>query len=115
MVRSSFLLGIGGSAVALTILLQPAVRQTADRWSVAPASVQRDSAAVAIPQSIVQVASVPQSGSRTMPEAAHPKGRLADEKGSLKPRRTMRDGCEGAISSLAGPEARRMVPGRCIA
>jgi hypothetical protein len=37
------------------------------------------------------------------------------DKPVLKPRRTMRDGCEGAISSLAGPEARRMIPGRCIA
>jgi hypothetical protein len=34
----------------------------------------------------------------------------------LKPpvRRMVREGCETALSSLVGPEARRMTPGRCI-
>jgi hypothetical protein len=29
-------------------------------------------------------------------------------------RRMVREGCETALSALVGPEARRMVPGRCI-
>ncbi len=29
-------------------------------------------------------------------------------------RRFQREGCEAPLSSLVGPEARRMVPGRCI-
>ena len=29
-------------------------------------------------------------------------------------RRMVREGCETALSSLVGPEARRMTPGRCI-
>jgi hypothetical protein len=36
-------------------------------------------------------------------------------KSPLKPmRRSVREGCEVPLSSLVGPEARRMVPGRCI-
>ena len=31
-----------------------------------------------------------------------------------QPRRMVREGCETALSSLVGPEARRMMPGRCI-
>ena len=31
-----------------------------------------------------------------------------------QPPRRMREGCEAALSSLVGPEARRMTPGRCI-
>ncbi|MFD1300545.1 hypothetical protein [Methylobacterium marchantiae] len=55
------------------------------------------------------------STERKSPAVSEDQNTVLNEKPALKPRRTMRDGCEGAISSLAGPEARRMIPGRCIA
>ena len=119
MFRSGFLLSVSGPAVLLTLLIQPTVQQAADQWSAsAPASIHVQAslpgqrvASTAI--SPIRVASVNRPESRALPATTGPSSRTASEKDQPKVRR-MREGCEGAISSLAGPEARRMLPGRCI-
>ena len=118
MLRSGFILSVSGPAALLALFVQPMVQQAADGWA-APAAIVApvvgqapDLRAPA--RALVQLAAVPQ----TRPAAApvQPQAGSASEmQPPVKPRRLMRDGCEGAISSLAGPEARRMVPGRCIA
>ena len=132
MLRSGFILGVSGPAVALTLLVQPMVRHTADAWA-APAAQPRP-AAVAEPAAFIPPAPLP--GMRPVSTALSPvrfataprpagqspaapavSQQPATEMGEQAPARPrrMRDGCEGALSSLVGPEARRMVPGRCIA
>jgi len=120
MFRSGFLFSISGPAALLTVLIQPTVQQAADHWSgTSPAPVVRQAelpgqrtASTAI--SPVRVASIARPVNRTDSTVSSPTGRTASEKEAPKVRRMMREGCEGAISSLAGPEARRMLPGRCI-
>lgn len=122
MFRSGFLLSVSGPAALLTVLIQPTVQQAAVSWSpslphaVSSAKVQdlpgERAASLAI--SPVHVASVTRPDVRPNPSMAQQGGRTASEKDQPKVRRLMREGCEGAISSLAGPEARRMLPGRCI-
>lgn len=128
MFRSGFLLGVSGPAALLTLLIQPTVNQAADHWSSpvplaksvvfinSPVSLQslpgQRVASIAI--SPVRVASVARPEVQPTPSMARQGGRTASEKDQPKVRRSMREGCEGAISSLAGPEARRMLPGRCI-
>ncbi|WP_238179257.1 hypothetical protein [Methylobacterium oxalidis] len=108
------------------------VRQTADAWA-APAPPPRP-AAVAEPAAFippaplpgmrpvstalspVRFATAPRPGSQgpASPAVSQQPATEMGEQTPARPRR-MRDGCEGALSSLVGPEARRMVPGRCIA
>ncbi|WP_246696960.1 hypothetical protein [Methylobacterium planeticum] len=115
---------MSGPAAILTILIQPVVRQTADEWT-APLAISVPAAASAIapaplpgmrPVSLAlsptRVAAVSRPAERPAAVANQPTSDM-NEKSPLKPRR-MREGCEGALSSLVGPEARRMVPGRCI-
>lgn len=123
MLRSGFILGVSGPAALLTLLVHPLVQETADRWG-PPAPIETIGAPMPAPLpgmrpaplaiSPTQATSLPRSETRTIPAAPSRLEPLSGSKAPLKPRR-MRDGCEGAISSLAGPEARRMVPGRCIA
>ncbi|KQP31616.1 hypothetical protein ASF49_09185 [Methylobacterium sp. Leaf104] len=61
----------------------------------------------------LHVASVPSVAPRS--ESTAPEiGRTASEKDMPRLRKPLQEGCERSISSLAGPEARRMVPGRCM-
>jgi len=120
MLRSGFILGVSAPAALLTVLIQPVVRETADNW--------------VPPVPMAQVAAMPLPGMRPVSLAISPTrvagaqrtdGRVAPVAGeaqdlSIKPilrqpaRRFVREGCETALSSLVGPEARRMTPGRCI-
>jgi hypothetical protein len=123
MLRSGLILGMSGPAAILTILVQPVVRQTADEWtpplaisipasvSIAPAPLP-GMRPVSLALSPTRVAAVARPSERPAAVANQPTSDV-NEKSPLKPRR-MREGCEGALSSLVGPEARRMVPGRCI-
>jgi hypothetical protein len=118
MFRSGFLLSISGPAAILTVLIQPTVQKVADQWSApAPVVLQTNLPGQRIaPTAIspIRTASITRPASRTELPVLGQKGRTASEKDQPKVRRLMREGCEGAISSLAGPEARRMLPGRCI-
>lgn len=126
MLRSGLILGVSGPAAILSLLVHPMIRQAADHHvappaiSVAAAPVLESPAALAVPRPVsivispIHVASVSKSDARVAQKPSQT-GTPVGDKAQAKPRRTMRDGCEGAISSLAGPEARRMVPGRCIA
>ena len=120
MLRSGFILGVSAPAALLTLLVQPVVRETADHWTP--------------PVPVAQTALVPLPGMRPSSLAISPTRiagvqkidrqitPIADEAQTLgvKPllrqpaRRLVREGCETALSSLVGPEARRMTPGRCI-
>ncbi|WP_430911925.1 hypothetical protein [Methylobacterium sp. sgz302541] len=121
MFRSRFLLSVSGPAAIVALLVQPMVRQTADAWAGSPAVATMIPAPAPLPGmrpvslaiSPIHVAHATRIGERRAPETAQ----QTDEKAqlSIKPRRSVREGCETAVSSLAGPEARRMVPGRCIA
>lgn len=127
MFRSGFLLSVSGPAAILTLLVQPTVRQAADHWTPtapiarsAPADISvgprnrlpiHPLASTAI--SPIRVAAIPGTGPRMAPPQTD-LGRTASDKGPVKVRRPVQEGCERAISSLAGPEARRMVPGRCM-
>ena len=116
--RSGVILGIGAPAALLTVLAQPVVRDTADHWApampvAAPAApmVLPGMRPVSIALSPTRVAGIdkgtrgPVAGDLQIPTGPMP----------LKPsRRFQREGCEAPLSSLVGPEARRMVPGRCI-
>ncbi|TXN21677.1 hypothetical protein FV217_13630 [Methylobacterium sp. WL9] len=129
MLRSGFLLGVGGPAAILTLLVLPSVRASADRLvpvqSAASPTVQTPYLPGARPASLsispvhgapVHVATMPRSESRSAPALPSSIGTTASEKEMLpKPRRMTREGCEAPLSSLVGPEARRMVPGRCMA
>ena len=122
MLRSGFLLGVSAPAAFLTLLVHPVVQASADQWVPAtristPAAVEARPLPGMRPVSLAirpnRVASLQAEPNRAVPAASN----TAQEMGTkqpLKPRRLMREGCEAALSSLVGPEARRMVPGRCI-
>ena len=128
MLRSGFLLGVGGPAALLTLFVLPSVRASADRLVVpqgaAPLAVQIPHLPGARPVSIaispihggnIHLATMPRSEGRSAPSAPASIGSTAGDKEMLpKPRRMTREGCEAPLSSLVGPEARRMVPGRCM-
>ncbi|GJE37609.1 hypothetical protein QO016_003425 [Methylobacterium persicinum] len=120
MQRSGFILGIGAPAALLTVLAQPVVRDTADQWSpIVPVAAATAPAPlpgmrpVSLAVSPTRVAGIAREASRSGPVAVQiqePTGPMP-----VKPmRRNLREGCEAPLSSLVGPEARRMVPGRCI-
>ena len=125
MFRSGLLLSVSAPAALLTLLIQPTVQQAADQRAprAAPSTViqvtlsgpdlpgQRVASTAISP---VRFASVSRPSSPPKSGVLGQSGRTASEKDQPKVRRSMREGCEGAISSLAGPEARRMLPGRCI-
>lgn len=122
MFRSGFFLSVSGPAALLTVLIQPTVRQVADQRIPSPVAVVAVSTPISgLPSSRIastaispiHMAAIPSSGPRSAPAVGQP-ARTASEKDSLKMRRPIQEGCERAISSLAGPEARRMVPGRCM-
>ncbi|GJE76360.1 hypothetical protein [Methylorubrum suomiense] len=122
MLRPGFVLGVTGPAAILTLLTLPLVRYGADAMA-APAPAPRIAleAPVASPLpglrpyntaiSPIHVATAPRPVHQLQPVAPT----RAVEEIPVKPRRLTREGCETPISSLAGPEARRMVPGRCMA
>ena len=119
MSRSGFLLSITGPAALLTVLVQPTLQEpSAPRAMDVPVAMASQAALPG--QRIASTALSPaRTASITRPEnransALNGQGRTASEREQPKARRFMREGCEGAISSLAGPEARRMLPGRCI-
>lgn len=131
MLRSGFLLGLSGAAAILTLVTLPAVRAHADRWA-GPEIALSPQAAVALSNRLpvskasplwvspirkepMHLATMPRpepSAAPAMPTGLTPS---ASEKEPLKARRITREGCEAPLSSLVGPEARRMVPGRCMA
>lgn len=129
MLRSGFLLGVVGPAALLTVLVLPTVRASADRLVVQPVAVPASVTAPDAPTvpdlpgfrpvsfEISPIHS-PNLHLATMPRPAPPPvavGPSASEREVVKPRRFTREGCEAPLSSLVGPEARRMVPGRCMA
>ena len=116
--RSGVILGIGAPAALLTVLAQPVVRETADHW--APSIPVAAPAAPAILPGMRPV-SLALSPTRVAGIDKGARGPVASEiqlpngPTPMKPtRRFQREGCEAPLSSLVGPEARRMVPGRCI-
>lgn len=128
MLRSRFLLSVSGPAALLALLAIPMIRSAADAASApaAPASGQvAYSGVIPVPLpgmrpvttaiSPVRVATAPQVGKRDLPGLSPQAAESDKAQLGLKPRRSVREGCETAVSSLVGPEARRMVPGRCIA
>lgn len=120
MLRSGFFLGIAGPAALLTLMVQPLVRDGVDAAG-RNASLQRIVVGEGVGSApktsdFFTVASVTRSERRSPDETAKSPSQASRDKATSKmPRRLMKEGCEGAISSLAGPEARRMLPGRCIA
>jgi hypothetical protein len=121
MLRSGFILGVSAPAALLTVLLQPVVRETADNWSPpvnaasAPASLP-GMRPVSLALNPTRVAGVQRVEGRSVPVAEEGQeiGIRPILKPPVQPRRLVREGCETALSSLVGPEARRMTPGRCI-
>lgn len=116
MFRSGFFLSVSGPAAILTLMVHPTVRETADQWrpSVSIESSAGSSDARAISAlSHGRVAFIPSAPARTrvMPPSA---GQTASDKEMPRMRKPLQEGCERSISSLAGPEARRMLPGRCM-
>lgn len=130
MLRSGSLLGLGGLAAVLTLLVLPTVRASADRLVAqtapinAPAPVATSNLPGFRPASLqispiydrgVRVATVPGKEPGKAVQTAPAVGPTASEREmSPRPRRMTREGCETPLSSLVGPEARRMVPGRCM-
>lgn len=120
MLRSGFILGVSAPAALLTMLVHPVVRDTADRWSppalVAAIAVQAPLPGmrpVSLALNPTRIAGLQRGEARPVPIASE--GTEIGERPILKqPRRMVREGCETALSSLVGPEARRMTPGRCI-
>lgn len=122
MLRSGFILGVGGPAAILTLLVLPSVRASADAaiaQDVRPAAVNRSvvqdlpgQRSALLPTSPLHLANAPRPEPKAAPAPSRPE--LVQET-PARPKRMTREGCETAISSLAGPEARRMVPGRCMA
>ena len=119
MLRSGFILGVSAPAALLTVLVQPVVRDTADRWTPpvltavvvqAPLPGMRP---VSLALSPTRVAGVQRGETRPVPIAGETPD-MAIKPMLKQPRRMVREGCETALSSLVGPEARRMTPGRCI-
>ncbi|TXN01460.1 hypothetical protein FV222_10650 [Methylobacterium sp. WL103] len=122
MLRSGFLLGVSAPAAILTLLVHPMVQAGADQWVpttpiVAPASFEVRPLPGMRPVSLAirpsRVASLQAEPNRAVPAAMETALEIGT-KPPLKPRMRMREGCEAALSSLVGPEARRMIPGRCI-
>ena len=116
MSRSGFFLSVSGPAAILTLLVHPTIRQTADHWVPSrPSTIVVASDAVTIPAigGVVQLASVPNIPSRAAPSMPSSR-QTASEKDAPRMRKPLQEGCERSISSLAGPEARRMVAGRCM-
>lgn len=117
MLRSGFILGVSAPAALLTVLIHPVVRETADRWS-PPALLAASTVQAPLPgMRPVSLALNPTRAARvetrSIPVAGE--GPEIGIRPILKqPRRMVREGCETALSSLVGPEARRMTPGRCI-
>ena len=120
MLRSGFILGVSAPAALLTTLVHPVVRDTADRWS-PPMFVTSPAAQLPLPGmrpaslalDPTRVAGAARSEARPTPMASE--GSEIGVRPIFKQlRRTVREGCETALSSLVGPEARRMTPGRCI-
>ena len=89
---------MGASRQAVLSLVQPEIPEI----RVVPATVGP-----------IHLASVPSAAPRSEP-VAPALGRTASDKEMPGLRKPLQEGCERAISSLAGPEARRMVPGRCM-
>ncbi|CAA2103960.1 hypothetical protein MBUL_02460 [Methylobacterium bullatum] len=127
MLRSGFILSVGGPAALLTMLVHPILQREADLRSPPGTAVTRQAPASVTPAVILAPIGATKAEGTTLhfrtalsierraPITSPDQNSAMTDKPVLKPRRTMRDGCEGAISSLAGPEARRMIPGRCIA
>lgn len=121
MLRSGFILGVSAPAAVIALLTQPVIRDGADLVSArSQALVVADRSAISekLPLSVgvaSRLASVLPSEKRTDRGTVSTLQTKPDKASSKAPRRLIREGCEAAISSLAGPEARRMVPGRCIA
>jgi hypothetical protein len=120
MLRSGFILGVSAPAALLTVLVQPVVRDTADRWT-APAPLMQSIQSplpgmrpVSLSISPTRVAGVQRSEGRTTPVAGEAQDLNIRPVLRQPQRRLVREGCETALSSLVGPEARRMTPGRCI-
>ena len=120
MLRSGFLLGVSAPAALLTVLVQPVVRDAADRW-VPPVPTAQTAQIplpgmrpVSIALSPTRVAGVQKADGRIAPVAGEAQDLEIKPILRQPPRRMVREGCETALSSLVGPEARRMSPGRCI-
>jgi hypothetical protein len=122
MLRSGFLLGVSAPAALLTVLVQPVVRETADRWTPPTLTAATVSMPAPAPLPGMRPVSLALSPTRIagVQRPAQPVAGEAQEIGikpilkPQQPRRLVREGCETALSSLVGPEARRMTPGRCI-
>ena len=119
MLRTGFALGVSVPAAIMPLLLLPVVRQEADAMGAPTAPrVAYEAPATPLPGmrpystalTPIHVATAPRPSTRSesMPT------RSAQEELPAKPRRLTREGCEAPLSSLVGPEARRMVPGRCM-
>lgn len=127
MVRSGLLLGVTGPAAILALLILPSVRESADRMAAPKVPAVESSSFLTAPGlrgvepvsfrispvrgQPLHLATMPRPETRQIPANVGPS---ASEKEPLKPRRTTREGCETPLSSLVGPEARRMLPGRCM-
>ncbi|MCE4225762.1 hypothetical protein HCU64_18590 [Methylobacterium sp. C25] len=125
MLRSGFLLGVGGPAAILTLLVLPSVRASADRLVVPQAAAAAARLATSLPGTRPASLAISPIHRETASETSQARpaprttpanvGQSASEREMLpKPRRMTREGCEAPLSSLVGPEARRMVPGRCM-
>ena len=120
MLRSGFILGVSVPAALLTMLVQPVVRETADRW-VPPVPVAQATPAPLPGMRPASLAISPTrvAGAQKIDEPVTPVAGEAQDLGIKSvlrqpTRRLVREGCETSLSSLVGPEARRMTPGRCI-
>ncbi|MGU3664638.1 hypothetical protein ACLBX9_10680 [Methylobacterium sp. A49B] len=120
MLRSGFILGVSAPAALLTVLVQPVVRDTADHWK-APVPVMQVIQAplpgmrpVSLSISPTRVAGVQRAERGIAPVAGEAQDLNIRPILKQPARRMVREGCETALSSLVGPEARRMTPGRCI-
>lgn len=116
--RSGFIFGIGASAAVLTFFAQPVVQASADQWMpVAPvASSSKPLTLPGMRPASIAISPIHMAGIERTPRSI-PITNEAQEMGgkTMKPtRRLVREGCETALSALVGPEARRMLPGRCI-
>ena len=120
MLRSGFILGVSAPAALLTVLIQPVVRNTADQWAVPTPVTQAIQAPLpgmrpaSLSISPTRVAGVQRSEGYTAPVASEAQDLGVRPILKQPARRMVREGCETALSSLVGPEARRMTPGRCI-
>lgn len=120
MFRSGLFLSVSGPAALLTLLTHPALRQSADQNIVQQRSDISASANASVEAMFpprtgrpVHIASIPNIRDRSM--LVGPSiGQTASEREIPRVRKPLQEGCERSISSLAGPEARRMVPGRCM-